>query len=93
MPSIFKLISAIICWSKLLDIYCPVLENGKFDDSAPDWLTGVSVWDGNGKVVEHLRASGHLFHDEMFSHSYPHDWRSKTNLFYRYRSYPFINQL
>jgi isoleucyl-tRNA synthetase len=49
----------------------------------PDWLRGVSVWDANDMVVEHLRETGHLFHDEMFTHSYPHDWRSKTPVIFR----------
>jgi isoleucyl-tRNA synthetase len=34
-------------------------------------------------VVEHLRESGHLFHDDRFMHSYPHDWRSKTPVIFR----------
>jgi isoleucyl-tRNA synthetase len=66
-----------------LEIYCPVQENGTFDDTAPDWLRGVRVWDANEKVVEHLRESGHLFHDNKFMHSYPHDWRSKTPVIFR----------
>jgi len=66
-----------------LDIYCPVTEDGTFDDTAPDWLRGKTVWDANGDVVEHLRASGHLFHDHQFTHSYPHDWRSKTPVIFR----------
>ncbi|TVQ64089.1 MAG: hypothetical protein EA379_02505, partial [Phycisphaerales bacterium] len=59
-----------------LPIYCPVREDGTYDDTAPDWLRGVSVWDANKSVTERLRGSGHLFHDHTFMHSYPHDWRS-----------------
>ncbi len=66
-----------------LPIYCPVLENGTFDDTAPEFLRGKRVWDANDLVVENLRASGHLFHDNKFSHSYPHDWRSKTPVIFR----------
>ncbi len=66
-----------------LDIYCPVLGDGTFDETAPEWLQGKDVWAGNPLVVEHLRASGHLFKDEVFTHSYPHDWRGKTPTIFR----------
>jgi isoleucyl-tRNA synthetase len=66
-----------------LPVYCPVTANGTYDASAPEWLRGTDVWTANGKVVEHLRASGHLFYDHTFMHSYPHDWRSKTPTIFR----------
>ncbi|MCH2139987.1 MAG: isoleucine--tRNA ligase [Phycisphaerales bacterium] len=66
-----------------MDIYCPVLEDGTYDLSVPDWLQGLSVWDANEKVVEHLRQSGHLVHHVAYTHSYPHDWRSKTPVIFR----------
>ncbi len=72
------------------DVYCPVLEDGTFDDTAPDWLRGESVWDGNDRVVDHLRDSGHLFHANKFVHSYPHDWRGKTPVIFRATSQWFI---
>jgi len=66
-----------------LPIYCPVLGDGTFDETAPDWLRGVDVWTANGLVVETLRKSGHLFYDHRYLHSYPHDWRSKTPTIFR----------
>ena len=66
-----------------LDIYCPVREDGTFNDTVPDWLRGVDVWKANDLVVDRLRQSGHLFHDHVFTHSYPHDWRSKTPVIFR----------
>ncbi len=66
-----------------LDVYCPVLGDGTFDETAPQWLQGKSVWEGNPLVVERLRSSGHLFRDEIFTHSYPHDWRGKTPTIFR----------
>ncbi|MEE9404583.1 MAG: isoleucine--tRNA ligase [Algisphaera sp.] len=66
-----------------LDVYCPVLANGTFDDTVPDWLKGQHIWKANGAVVEHLRESGHLFHDYQFTHSYPHDWRGKKPVIFR----------
>jgi isoleucyl-tRNA synthetase len=66
-----------------LDIYCPVRDDGTFDDTAPEWLRGIDVWKANGLVVNKLRESGHLFHEHQFTHSYPHDWRSKTPVIFR----------
>ncbi|MEL7061499.1 MAG: isoleucine--tRNA ligase [Acidobacteriota bacterium] len=63
--------------------YSPVLDDGTYDTSVPDWLHGLSVWDANPRIIEHLRASGHLVHAFEFVHSYPHDWRSKTPVIFR----------
>ncbi|MFA9479399.1 isoleucine--tRNA ligase [Phycisphaerales bacterium AB-hyl4] len=73
-----------------LPIYCPVLPDGTFDDTAPSWLRGQRVWEANETVVEHLRESGHLFHDHKFRHSYPHDWRGKTPVIFRATEQWFI---
>ncbi len=66
-----------------LDVYCPVLANGRFDSSAPSWLAGLSVWQANPVVVEKLKELGVLFASEKYSHSYPHDARSKKPTIYR----------
>ncbi len=66
-----------------IEIYSPVRGDGTFDDSVPQWLRGRSVWDANADIVERLRASGHLNHRQQISHSYPHDWRSKTPVIFR----------
>jgi isoleucyl-tRNA synthetase len=66
-----------------IDIYCPVQDDGTYDDTVPEWLRGMNVWDANTAVTEHLRESGHLFYDHTFVHSYPHDWRSKTPVIFR----------
>jgi len=73
-----------------LDIYCPVQADGTFDDTAPDWLRGVGVWDANAKVVEHLQSAGTLLLQETITHSYPHDWRSKTPTIFRATEQWFI---
>ena len=46
------------------EIYCPVKEDGTFDDTVPEWLRapGVDVWKANDLVIDRLRQSGHLFH-------------------------------
>ncbi len=66
-----------------LDIYCPVREDGTFDESAPEWIQGKSVWEANDLVVENLRESGALYDEHKFMHSYPHDWRSKGPVIFR----------
>ena len=74
-----------------LPVYSPVRNDGTYDDTAPDWLRGVSVWDANKKVTEWLRNSGHLFFDHVFTHSYPHDWRSKTPVIFRCTEQWFVS--
>jgi isoleucyl-tRNA synthetase len=66
-----------------IEPYCPVQEDGTYDESVPDWLQGMEVFAANRVVIERLRESGHMYHDHMFSHSYPHDWRSKTPTIFR----------
>jgi isoleucyl-tRNA synthetase len=73
-----------------LPVYCPVLADGTFDATVPEWLRGVDVWAANDRIVEHLRRSGHLFFDHQYSHSYPHDWRSKTPTIFRATEQWFI---
>jgi isoleucyl-tRNA synthetase len=73
-----------------LPIYCPVRADGTYDATVPQWLSALSVWDANEKVTRHLRDSGHLFYDHKFTHSYPHDWRSKTPTIYRCTEQWFI---
>ncbi|MGD9252771.1 MAG: isoleucine--tRNA ligase, partial [Holophagae bacterium] len=74
-----------------LDIYCPVQEDGTFDDTVPEWLRGIDVWSANPMIVERLRSSGHLWHDERFTHSYPHDWRGKTPTIFRATEQWFVS--
>ena len=73
-----------------LEIYCPVQNDGTFDDTAPPWLQGVDVWHANDLIIQQLRQSGHLYYDHQFTHSYPHDWRSKTPVIFRATEQWFI---
>lgn len=66
-----------------LPVYCPVKANGTYDGTVPEWLRGMDIWKANDAVVKHLRDSGHLYFDHKFTHSYPHDWRSKTPVIFR----------
>lgn len=73
-----------------LEIYCPVLEDGTFDETAPDWLMGKTVWQANSLVIEFLGKTGTLLYNEKIVHSYPHDWRSKTPTIFRATEQWFI---
>jgi len=73
------------------DIYCPVQADGTFDNTAPEWLRGIDVWKANDLVVKQLDQSGHLFRQETITHSYPHDWRSKTPVIFRATDQWFVS--
>lgn len=75
---------------EVLPIYCPVQKDGTYDTSVPEWLQGMSIWDANGRIAEHLHRSGHMFYSHVFTHSYPHDWRSKTPVIFRCTEQWFI---
>ncbi|MBI5723726.1 MAG: isoleucine--tRNA ligase [Planctomycetes bacterium] len=74
-----------------LKIYCPVLDDGRLDQTAPEFLRGKTVWQANPLVIEHLKAKGLMVIDEMITHSYPHDWRSKKPTIFRATEQWFIS--
>lgn len=74
-----------------LPVYCPVMHDGKYDASVPQWLRGLDIWTANQKVADHLKNSGHLFYSHKFMHSYPHDWRSKTPVIFRCTEQWFVS--
>ncbi|MEM9291418.1 MAG: isoleucine--tRNA ligase [Acidobacteriota bacterium] len=73
-----------------IEVYCPVRGDGTYDDTVPQWIQGVSIWDANELIVNELQRSGSLFHHLRFVHSYPHDWRSKTPVIFRATEQWFI---
>ena len=73
-----------------LEIYCPVRDDGTFDNSVPEFLRGLTVWKANPLVVEHLAKAKSLVLEEPVTHSYPHDWRSKTPTIFRATEQWFI---
>jgi isoleucyl-tRNA synthetase len=66
-----------------LECYSPVLANGRFDQSVPEWLRGLTVWEGNPAITQRLKEAGALFAEVKIRHSYPHDWRSKKPIIFR----------
>jgi isoleucyl-tRNA synthetase len=74
-----------------LAIYSPVLDNGCYDDTVPQWLRGKNVLEVDGVVNERLRRSGLLFAEGQMEHSYPHCWRSKGPVIFRATEQWFIS--
>ena len=67
-----------------LDVLSPVDNEGKFTaEVGLDELVGMHVFKSNGRIIEILEASGHLLGREVYKHSYPHCWRSKTPIIFR----------
>jgi isoleucyl-tRNA synthetase len=67
-----------------LPILSPVDDHGRFTEEVgvPVWA-GKYVFDANSEVVEHLRQRGALLGEQVYKHSYPHCWRSKTPVVFR----------
>ncbi len=74
-----------------LPVLSPVDESGRFTADAPDWLLGRQVFAANPVIVDKLRESGHLFHQQPLSHSYPHCWRCKKPVIFRATEQWFIS--
>ncbi len=66
-----------------LDIYCPVLPDGRFDKTSPEFLVGKTVWEANPLVCDKLLEKKLLALRHTVTHSYPHDWRSKGPTIFR----------
>jgi isoleucyl-tRNA synthetase len=67
---------------KDVDVLTPVMGDGKYASTLPEF-GGLSIWDANPKIVEHMREKGTLFKAEKFNHSYMHCWRHRTRIIYR----------
>ncbi|HVX84992.1 MAG TPA: class I tRNA ligase family protein [Phycisphaerae bacterium] len=66
-----------------LEVYNPVLADGRYDETVPEFLRGKLIWDANALVIEKLRENGALFHAQEFEHEYPHCWRCKKPVIFR----------
>jgi isoleucyl-tRNA synthetase len=74
-----------------LAIYSPVKDDGRYDDTVPDWLRGESVLEVDAAVNKRLREDGWLFAEGEMVHSYPHCWRSKGPVIFRSTEQWFIS--
>lgn len=65
-----------------LEILCPVDEKGVFTNEAPGF-EGMFYDKANKPITEKLESVGALIKLDFFTHSYPHDWRTKQPVIYR----------
>lgn len=73
-----------------LAIYSPVLNDGSYDNTVPDWLKGKNVLKVDRLVNDRLKQQDLLFAQKQLTHSYPHCWRSKTPVVFRATEQWFI---
>ena len=80
-----------------LPIYSPVDDDGRLartndlpaEQQMPEEMVGKSILEKHGQseaneaVLHELRVRKALLHQENYSHSYPHCWRSKTPIIFR----------
>jgi len=74
-----------------LAVYSPVLDDGRYDDTVPEWLRGRKVLEVDTVVNNDLREKGLLFAQGKITHSYPHCWRSKGPVIFRATEQWFIS--
>src|SRR5881394_1936780 len=67
-----------------LQILSPVDDHGRFTAEA-GWpeLTGKYVFEANANIIGLLRERGMLLAEQVYQHSYPYCWRSKTPIIFR----------
>ncbi len=65
-----------------LDVLCPVDDKGCFTNEAPGF-EGLFYDDANKPITEKLKEAGTLIKLTFFTHSYPHDWRTKKPVIFR----------
>src|SRR5262249_36124700 len=73
-----------------LSVLSPVDEAGRVTVEAPKWLTGQHVFAANKTITARLKESGHLYHEQVLVHSYPHCWRCKKPVIFRATEQWFI---
>ncbi len=64
-----------------LPVLSPIDESGHYTDEAPGF-EGVFYDDGNKMVTDKLKENGSLLKLSFFTHSYPHDWRTKKTSYF-----------
>lgn len=72
----------IVAQKYKLGILSPIDDKGRFTNEAPG-LEGVFYDKGNKIITEWLEKEGTLLKLDFFTHSYPHDWRTKKPVIFR----------
>jgi len=73
-----------------LRIYNPVDDDGRFTAEV-EHFAGLTVWEGNPRIIEHLRSVGALLAAVQIEHTYPHCWRCKNPTLFRATEQWFIS--
>lgn len=77
------------CHQAGIPVVISVDDGGKFLPEVSD-VAGLQVFDANKPLTALLRASGRLFAERSYDHSYPHCWRCRTPLIYKAVSSWFV---
>src|SRR2546427_778878 len=72
-----------------LPIFNPVDDDGRFVPGV-EHFAGLTVWEANPKIVDHLRSVGMLVAERRLDHTYPHCWRCKNPTLFRATEQWFI---
>lgn len=79
------------------NLLCTINPDGVFNRQAPEFLIGQSIFNENKKtkqleftrinkiITKHLEGLNAIYKVEPYSHSYPHNWRTKNPLIYYLR--------
>ncbi|HXW35315.1 MAG TPA: isoleucine--tRNA ligase [Acidimicrobiales bacterium] len=73
-----------------IELVCPVDSQGRFTSDVERY-SGTQVFDANQQIVEDLDDMGALVGYELYTHSYPHCWRTDTPLIYKAVSSWFVS--
>ena len=73
-----------------LPVENPVGDTGVYNDNAKVFV-GEHIYKAQPKIIDTLKASGHLLHHKTIAHSYPHCWRHKTPIIFRATPQWFIS--
>ncbi len=73
-----------------LPVENPVGDTGVYNDNAKVFV-GEHIYKAQPKIIDTLKASGHLLHQKTITHSYPHCWRHKTPIIFRATPQWFIS--
>src|SRR5207249_3644237 len=72
-----------------LRIYNPVDDDGRFVPEV-EHFGGMTVWEANPRIIEHLARAGALVASVPLRHTYPHCWRCKNPTLFRATEQWFI---
>ncbi len=73
-----------------LRIYNPVDDDGRFVAEV-EHFAGLTVWEANPRIVDHLERVGTLVARAPLTHTYPHCWRCKNPTLFRATEQWFIS--